>query len=162
MCARATINAALLGKLAEQIHLLSYKEVVCDSSKGALSSSKSGVLRGGVVLHNGVHSFDGRITKLYGRRQIEKVQQVEVIDSKISGPCVLAASHPLRGLTTAGCGLSDLFWYRLSAATRASLWNQPMYNDIVSALGKFVLQAIETARKDSRNMWELETTRVPS
>lgn len=28
MCARAIMNAALLGKLAEQIHLLRYKEVV--------------------------------------------------------------------------------------------------------------------------------------
>ena len=128
---------------------------VCDSSKGGLSSSKYSVLRDGVVLHNGIHSCDGRITKLYGRRQIEKVQQVEVIDSKISGPCLLAASHPLRGLTTAGCGPSDLFWYRLSAATRLPSGNQPMYNDIVSALGKFVLQAIETARKDLRTRGKL-------
>jgi len=89
------------------------------------------------------------------RRQIQKVQQEEPVDSQISGlpllvavkKAVLLGKQPptFAGLVTAGCGPSDLFWYRLSAATKAPSWNQPMYNDIVSALGKFVLQATWTA-----------------
>ena len=121
-----------------------------------------------MVTLDGVYSRDGgNLPSLTENVSLRRSEEDELVDSKISVPYLLAAVNDmlslagqrpptLAGLVTAGCGPTHLFWYRLSAATKAASWNPSMYNDIVSALGKFVLHSIENHSR-FENTWKYES-----